>query len=70
MLVFDDVGEKGLAAAIRIHSIVRDRVPMIAAGPNWTRSMVLRAIKYGIRDILVTPADEERIGEKVRGYAA
>ncbi|TYP00227.1 hypothetical protein EDC39_101388 [Geothermobacter ehrlichii] len=70
MLVFDDVGEKGLAAAIRINSIVRDQVPMIAAGPNWTRSMVLRAIKYGIRDILVTPADEERISEKIREHAA
>jgi len=70
LLIMDDVGEKGLAAAIRIHALVKDRVPVLAAGPNWTRSMVLRAIKYGIRDILVTPAQPDSIGSKIREHAA
>lgn len=70
VLVMEDVGEKGLAAAIRIHALVQNRVPVIAAGPNWTRSMVLRAIKYGIRDILVTPAAPDSISSKLREHAA
>ncbi len=70
LLVMEEVGEKGLAAAIRIHALVQNRIPVIAAGPNWTRSMVLRAIKYGIRDILVTPAAPDCISSKLREYAA
>jgi len=65
-LVLGDVGEQGIAAAIKINASIQGRMPLIAAGPNWTRSMVLRAIKYGIRDILVTPASEAQIQEKVK----
>lgn len=65
-LVMDNVGEQGIAAAIKINATVRGRMPLIAAGPNWTKSMVLRAIKYGINDILVTPASEAQIKEKVK----
>jgi len=66
VLVMDEVKDQGIAAAIKIRAAAGDSLPMIAAGPNWTRSMVLRAVKYGIKDILVTPASEAQIEEKLR----
>ena len=65
-LVLGDVVEQGIAAAIKINASIQGRMPLIAAGPNWTKSMVLRAIKYGIQDILVTPASEAQIQAKVK----
>ena len=41
---------------------------MIVAGPEWTRSKVLKALKYGACDILITPAETEEITEKVRRH--
>lgn len=70
VLVMGEVREQGIAAAIKIKSIADQRLPLIAAGPNWTRSLVLQAVKYGVRDILVTPASSEQIQEKIRANLA
>ncbi len=64
-LVMNQVGEKGFAAAIKLQSAGRPLPPIIFAGPEWTRSAVLRAVKYGARDILLTPASGEEIQEKI-----
>ena len=64
-LVMSQVGEKGFAAAIKLQSTGRPLPPMIFAGPDWTRSAVLRAIKYGARDIIIIPASNDEIQEKV-----
>lgn len=66
LLVMEDVQEQGIAVAIKLRSLVNPKFPLIAAGPNWTKSMVLRAIKYGVHDILVTPASESEIQNRVR----
>ena len=58
------VGEKGFAAAIKLQSAGRLLPPLIFAGPEWTRSAVLRAVKYGAKDILVTPASGDEIQQK------
>ena len=54
VLVMGEVSEQGFGVAIKLASAGL-RVPLVAAGPAWTRSLVLQAVKYGVRDILVTP---------------
>ncbi len=64
-LLMSEVNEKGFATAIKLQSSGQPLPPMIFAGPEWTRSSVLRAVKYGARDILVLPASNDEIQEKV-----
>ncbi len=63
-LIMSQVGEKGFAAAIKLQSAGRPLPPLIFAGSQWTRSAVLRAVKYGAKDILVTPATGSEIQDK------
>jgi len=65
ILVMSQVGDKGFASAIKLQSAGRPLPPIIFAGPEWTRSAVLRAVKYGAKDILVTPASGDEIQDKV-----
>ncbi len=64
-LIMAQVGEKGFAAAIKLQAAGRSLPPLIFAGPEWTRSAVLRAVKYGAKDILVMPASGDEIQDKV-----
>ena len=64
-LIMAQVGEKGFASAIKLQSAGRPLPPIIFAGPEWTRSAVLRAVKYGAKDILVMPASNDEIQDKV-----
>ena len=58
VLVMGEVSEQGFGVAIKLASAGL-RVPLVAAGPAWTRSLVLQAVKYGVSDVLVTPVAEE-----------
>lgn len=62
-LVMKDVNEQVFGVAIKVSSACS--VPLIAAGPDWTRTKVIKAVKYGVRDILLTPASKEEIEENV-----
>lgn len=62
-LVMSNVNEKAFAVAIKISSACS--LPLIAAGPGWTRSKVITAVKYGVDDILLTPASTNDIAEKI-----
>ncbi len=62
-LVMRDVNEQAFGTAIKISSTCS--LPIVAAGPGWTRSKVIKAVKYGITDILLTPASEVDIKENV-----
>ncbi len=64
-LVMREVSEQGFAAVIRVKSAGGYPLPLIAAGPRWTRKTVLQAVKYGVCDIVMTPATPQEIGEKV-----
>ena len=64
-LIMAEVGEKGFAAAIKLQAAGRPLPPIIFAGSEWTRSAVLRAIKYGAKDILVMPASSDEIQDKI-----
>ncbi|MDA3903477.1 MAG: hypothetical protein PF441_08535 [Desulfuromusa sp.] len=67
-LIMAQVGEKGFASAIKLQSAGRPLPPIIFAGSEWTRSAVLRAVKYGAKDILVMPASSDDIQDKVTRY--
>ena len=64
-LIMTQVGEKGFASAIKLQSAGQSLPPIIFGGQDWTRSAVLRAIKYGAKDILVMPASNDEIQDKV-----
>jgi chemotaxis protein CheY-P-specific phosphatase CheC len=65
ILVMSQVNEKGFAAAIKLQSAGQALPPLLFAGPEWTRTTVLRAVKYGAQDILITPAEANEIDEKI-----
>lgn len=64
-LIMAQVGERGFAAAIKLQAAGRPLPPIIFAGSEWTKSAVLRAVKYGAKDILVLPASHDEIQDKV-----
>ena len=63
-LVMGEVSEQGFGVAIKLGSSGLN-VPLVAAGPDWTRSLVLKAVKYGASDILVTPSTPSDIRQKL-----
>ncbi|WP_310598961.1 hypothetical protein [Desulfobulbus sp.] len=63
-LIMREASELGFGVAIKISSAGLP-VPLVAAGPAWTRTLVLKAVKYGACDILITPASSDDIREKI-----
>lgn len=62
-LVVREVDEQSFGLVIKVSAM--SSVPLVAAGPGWTRTKVINAVKYGVDDILLTPATDEDIQEKV-----
>lgn len=67
-LLMSSVDEKGLGVAIKISAA--SALPLVAAGPEWTRTKVIKAVKYGVDDILLTPASDNDILEKIDSLQA
>ena len=63
-LVMREASEQGFGVAIKVTSAGLP-VPLVAAAPAWTRTLVLKAVKYGACDILITPSSSEDIREKI-----
>ncbi|MEE4242933.1 MAG: hypothetical protein V2I36_15830 [Desulfopila sp.] len=63
VIVMEEVNEQAYGITIKVRSL--SSAPIVAAGPAWTRSKVIKAVKYGVQDILLTPAVPEDIREKV-----
>lgn len=66
LLILDRVDDDGFALMIKIRSETPASQPLIVAGSAWTRSAVLKAIKYGVDDIIPTPASADEIRAKVQ----
>ncbi|HHB75046.1 MAG TPA: hypothetical protein ENK84_00675 [Desulfobulbus sp.] len=64
-LVMREVNEQGFGMAIKLSSSGLN-VPLIIGGPAWTRTTVLKAVKYGAADILMTPATAQDISDKLK----
>jgi chemotaxis protein CheY-P-specific phosphatase CheC len=61
-LVMREVNEQAFGIAIKLNTA--SNLPLIAAGPGWTRTKVIKAVRYGVCDILLTPATADDIQEK------
>jgi hypothetical protein len=68
LLQMDASKEQGLAAIIKARSVFGEAIPLIALGAQWTRSQVLQAARYGVCDIVVTPAVPQDLREKLRRH--
>lgn len=62
-LVMQEVNELAFGVAIKISTACS--CPLVAAGSSWTRTKVIKAVKYGVTDILLTPASDVDIEEKI-----
>ncbi len=63
IIVMDEVDEQAYGIAIKLRAM--RTIPIVAAGSAWTRSKVIKAVKYGVTDILLTPSSAEDIREKI-----
>ncbi|MFN2354804.1 MAG: hypothetical protein ABR512_09810 [Desulfopila sp.] len=63
IIVMREVDEQAYGIAIKVSS--KAGAPIVAAGSQWTRSKVIKAVKYGVTDILLVPAENEEIREKI-----
>ncbi|MBC8207787.1 MAG: hypothetical protein H8E79_01290 [Desulfobulbaceae bacterium] len=66
LLISEKVSEQTMGVVVKIASATP--LPLIAAGPDWTKSKVVKAVKYGVLDILLTPASSEDICAKVETH--
>jgi len=41
-------------------------VPIIMCAQRWTRTAVLKALKYGAQDIIIKPCDPDELASKVK----
>lgn len=62
-IIMREVNEQAFGMAIKVSTSCA--LPLVAAGPDWTRSKVIKAVKYGANDILLTPATPEDIEENL-----
>jgi len=64
-----DADERELAVCIKVNAMRQDSPPPIMMGAQrWTRTAALKALKYGARDIVITPCREAELAAKVRKF--
>ena len=64
-----DADDRELAVCIKVNAMRQDfPPPIIMSAECWTRTAVLKALKYGARDIIIKPFNGDDITSKVRRY--
>ena len=64
-----DADDRELAVCIKVNAIRQDSPPpIIMTARRWTRTAVLKALKYGASDIIIKPCAEEELATKVRRF--
>ncbi|MDD2365557.1 MAG: response regulator [Desulfuromonadaceae bacterium] len=64
-----DADDRELAVCIKVNAIRQDfPPPIIMSAECWTRTAVLKALKYGARDIIMKPLNGDDVKTKVRRY--
>jgi CheY-like chemotaxis protein len=64
-----DADDRELAVCIKVNAIRQDfPPPIIMSAECWTRTAVLKALKYGARDIIIKPFIADDVTTKVRRY--
>ncbi len=64
VIVMQNVDEQAYGITIKVNT--HTSIPIVAAGAQWTRTKVIKAVKYGVNDILLTPASAEDIQDKIQ----
>lgn len=64
-----DTEDRELALCIKINALRQESpMPIIMCAPQWTRTCVLKALKYGARDIVLKPYDADELVTKVTRF--
>ena len=64
-----DADDRELAVCIKVNAIRQDfPPPIIMSAECWTRTAVLKALKYGARDIIIKPFNHDDVVSKVSRY--
>lgn len=64
-----DADDRELAVCIKINAMRQDAPPpIIMSAHRWTRTAVLKALKYGAREIIIKPCTEDELAAKVRRF--
>lgn len=64
-----DADDRELAVCIKVNAMRQDSPPpIIMSAQRWTRTALLKALKYGARDIVIMPCSPEELAEKVKRY--
>ena len=64
-----DANDRELAVCIKVNAIRQySPPPIIMSAQRWTRTAVLKALKYGAREIIINPCSEEELIAKVRRF--
>ena len=64
-----DADDRELSVCIKVNAIRQDfPPPIIMSAECWTRTAVLKALKYGARDIIIKPLNSDDVTSKVRRY--
>jgi CheY-like chemotaxis protein len=64
-----DADDRELAVCIKVNAIRQDfPPPIIMSAECWTRTAVLKALKYGARDIIIKPFISEDVVSEVRRF--
>ncbi len=64
-----DADDRELAVCIKVNAMRQDfPPPIIMSAECWTRTAVLKALKYGARDIIIKPFNGDDVTTKVRRY--
>lgn len=65
VIVVEKLDEFALGVVIKIKSF--SSVPMLVAASQWTQKDVMKAMRYGVDDIVMLPVDSEELLQKIRG---
>lgn len=64
-----DADDRELAVCIKVNAIRQDfPPPIIMSAECWTRTAVLKALKYGARDIIIKPFNNDDVVSKISRY--
>ena len=64
-----DADDRELAVCIKINALRQDAPPpIIMTAQRWTRTAVLKALKYGARDIVIKPCSGDELAAKVSRF--
>lgn len=65
LMVVEKLDEIALGVVIKIKSI--SSIPLLVVASQWTQTDVMKALRYGVDDIVMLPVDSEEILQKIRG---